>query len=475
MTNNAKFQLDNFSSSFLNESLNLDGSEVLDLDEDLSKIGITQLTQIMSSLAALACVIGMIGNIFSIIVLNRKAMKKLSTYTYLLGLSVCDVINLTLTLIIMIHYVLPSNAALNSFKSTLKIMLLYIYPIVYSMQALSVWITLAFTVDRYLFICHPYYGREYCTRKRAFCVLAFLFILATVYSIPLFFEKSYIIVDILPNNKQVFHTYSALGQNKYFIYIYHLFIYSTFICFIPIILIIILNMFLVNDIIKSNKRHRELNIYASSHKSQSSIMIRRDTTNTTNNNNRTFLLKTPVKFLPLYGWCFFNKSKGEVGLEIVDLETSPSTEPCLAKNNSIHLNGMGGEPSYSLSSNKKRSTVSDHVKTSSSFSTTTTAGIHNTHSDHTIRNDVGIMLAGLIICFLICQLPSAILRLITFRNLSLYFQPVYYSSLDISNFLIVINSVLNAFLYIMLGKKFRREFLKCFCSYCSDPNLHGIT
>jgi len=40
---------------------------------------------IMSIIGTIICIIGIIGNIFSIIVLCKKSMKKLSTYAYLLG------------------------------------------------------------------------------------------------------------------------------------------------------------------------------------------------------------------------------------------------------------------------------------------------------------------------------------------------------------------------------------------------------
>ena len=79
-----------------------------------------------------------------------------------------------------------------------------------------------------------------------------------------------------------------------------------------------------------------------------------------------------------------------------------------------------------------------------------------------LSNDVTIMLVGLTVTFIICQTPSIVLRLITFKNLSSYLKPIYYSSLDVSNFLIVSNATLNCILYVMLGKKFRREFIAAF-------------
>lgn len=401
----------------------------LDLDDEFNQTGVTRLTQILAILGVCICVIGIIGNFLSIIVLTRKSMKKLSTYSYLLGLSICDEISLTLTVIILLHYASPTRIILSqSLSSKHKILLIYIYPIVASTQALSVWITLAFTVDRYLYVCHPYYGRLYCTRKRACFVLIALYLLAAIYSIPQFLERTYVVIDVV-GTKHVFQNYTSFGRNPYFIYIYHLFIYCLFVCFIPITIIVVLNGFLVFDIIKSNKRHRELSLtYKMSIKTTYSNTCKKKSS--AEKNIRLF---KPSKIIILS--CF--KPKEEEGITTTEVENSNITEP-LNSNMNI-ANSMSGE---------------------------------NNFLDKHLKNDVTIMLIGLIVVFLICQSPSSILRLITFKNLSIYFQPIYYSSLDVSNFLIVTNSTLNCVLYVMLGKKFRKELFNSFFSKCFPKHRH---
>jgi hypothetical protein len=236
--------------------------ELTDLEtEDWGPLsaGVTRLTQILAILGVCISTIGIIGNFFSIIVLTRKSMKKLSTYSYLLGLSICDEISLIFTIVILLQYTLPKSKLFQALNRNYQIILIYVYPIVASTQALSVWITMAFTFDRYLYVCHPYYGRQFCTRKRACIVLVFLYLLAVVYSIPQLFERTYITENIL-GTIHIFQTLTELGKNRYFIYAYHLFIYCAFVVFIPFTTIVILNGFLVYDIIKSNRRHRGLSL-----------------------------------------------------------------------------------------------------------------------------------------------------------------------------------------------------------------------
>lgn len=403
-------------------------------DEEINQIGVTKLTRILAIIGVWVCVIGMLGNIFSIIVLSQKSMKRLSTYSYLLGLSICDEISLTFTIIILLNYAVPNIISLTpNLANNYKIMLIYIYPIVSSTQALSVWITLAFTVDRYVYVCHPYFGRIFCSRRRALIVICCLFFLASIYSIPQFLERTYVSIEIL-GRVHIFQSLTNFGRNRYFIYIYHLLVYSTFICILPIMAIIVLNGFLIYDIFKSNKRHREL------HMAYTDATNRSNQNSMSENGKRSIsinYLKPPKRLFS----CFKPKRSRD---ELFDLD-STCTERC------IRVNGNGN------------STVT-------ALSYPVFAGSERFSSDRTIRNDVTIMLIGLIFVFLICQSPSTVLRLITFKNLGIYFKPMYYSSLDVSNFLIVTNSTLNCLMYVMLGKKFRKQFLKTFFKKCSYEN-----
>lgn len=56
-----------------------------DLVNSLNPSSISKLTKIISVFGTIICIIGIVGNLFSIVVLCKKSMKKLSTYSYLLG------------------------------------------------------------------------------------------------------------------------------------------------------------------------------------------------------------------------------------------------------------------------------------------------------------------------------------------------------------------------------------------------------
>lgn len=352
-----------------------------DLVNSLNPSSISKLTKIISVFGTIICIIGIVGNLFSIVVLCKKSMKKLSTYSYLLGLSICDEIGLILTILVFLDYLSPylSNFMVCEnqvkLKNYHKMLLPYIHPIVSATQALSVWITLAFTIDRYLYVCKPFYGIKHCTRQRASLIIVLLYISAALYSIPQFLERTYVI-ESFNGYEIVFLSYTELGRNFYFISIYHLFIYCVFVTLIPFFIIIFLNGFLIYEIIKSRKRHRKM----------SHATLR------------------------------YNQN------------IDGSIDPCI------------NVPKYSMTSRKSSNFGNNHL-----------------------RNDVTFMLVGLIIIFFLCQAPSAILRIITFKNLNVIFQDLYQSSLDVSNFLVVCNSTVNCILYVMLGKKFRAEFFKTFC------------
>jgi hypothetical protein len=486
---NIDFDSTNFTKEFLEE---------LGLIQYQEKT-ITFFTRTLYILGVCLCIIGIVGNFLSILVLTRKSMSRLSTYHYLLGLAICDIISLSSASLILMQYSIPSSLRSNpTFNNNYKILLIYVLPIVGATQALSVWLTLAFTVDRYLYVCKPYKGLKHCTRRRSTIIISCLYLLAAVYSIPQFFERNYDIINIF-GIKHLFTNLTAFGRNNYFFYIYHVFVYCTFVCFIPFTTIFVLNVFLIKDIIKSNKRRRNMSL----------MFINTNNLNgnhvTDNKINNINLNSSPRSSLGEWWWrhkptklllfSCFRKNKATVqenaqnAQEQIELLNNATTNNNTTTNNNIlsmteskslsinpyllngatHDNGaMNGvnrshRESYASeggaiggSGGRKRSvSLFRHRKQSVNF------------SDKKIRNDVTIMLVGLIVLFFFCQSPTTILRLITIKNLSVTLNSVYYNLQDVSNFLIVTNSTLNCLLYIMLGKKFRKELVEIFCSKCA--------
>lgn len=373
----------NIDKSDLNFSLEEDDiytiKDILNVSPESNKV-----VNILSIISFILCLIGLFGNIVSIIILNKKAMKKLSTNFYLLGLSITDTITLFFNILILINNII-SILRIRLPQQTLNIIniiIIYIYPIILSTQVLSILITLTFTIDRYVYICHPYKSYKYCTRKNAMIILSILIVIVIIYSIPLYFETSHeslVIFDEIYIYKKV----TEFGRNIIFIYIYHLAIYCIFIIFIPMTIIIILNILLIIEMIKSNRKH-----------------ILQIDLNPSSNNEKC---------------CLFFRKRGHSSDNIIPIEISNQISNKLSKKN-------------------KRN----------------------------VKNDVTLTIIMLIVVFCICQIPSTILRLLIIFDSNIIFNITYIYSLDISNFLIVLNSTLNCILYILVGKKFRKEFLLLF-------------
>lgn len=475
------FDPNNFTNEFLDELGKIQFEEKT----------ITMFTRTLYILGVCLCAIGITGNFLSIIVLTRKPMRRLSTYHYLLGLAICDIISLSSASLILLQYSIPSSLRSNiTFNNNYKILLIYIYPIVGSTQALSVWLTLAFTVDRYLYVCKPYYGLKHCTRRRSTIIISCLYALAAVYSIPQFFERNYDIINIL-GIKHFFTNLTAFGRNNYFFYIYHVFIYCTFVCFIPFTTIFVLNVFLIFDIIKSNRRRRDMNLMFNNTNNLNGNLVSNanniiNNTNTSNSSPRSSLVEwwwrhKPTKFLI---FSCFHKKKATVQENVQNAQEQ--IELLSASANVNNFKNMTDSKSISLNPYLLNGTTNGHASMNGgveshreSYASESGGGRKRSvslfrnrkqsvnYSDKKIRNDVTIMLVGLIVLFFICQSPTTILRLITIKNLSVTLNSVYYNLQDVSNFLIVTNSTLNCILYIMLGKKFRIELLVTFFPKCA--------
>lgn len=341
-----------------------------------------RITNILSIISFILCIIGIFGNIISIIILNKQPMKKLSTNIYLLGLAISDFISLFLNLLILINNFFTTIKISQKIGNIFTIIVIYVYPIILSTQVLSIFITLSFTVDRYVYICHPYKSYKYCTRKNAIKILLILSGIAIIYSIPLFFERSYEIL-IFFDEIYIYKTITNFGRNIIFIFIYHLLIYCIFIIFFPMSIIIILNILLIIEMIKSNRKH-----------------ILQIDLNPSLSNDKC---------------CLFFRRRGQSSDNIIPAEVS-------------------NQISKQLSTKNKRKT----------------------------KNDVTLTIILLIVVFCICQIPSTILRLLIIFDSKVIFNIIYIYSLDISNFLIVLNSTLNCILYILVGKRFRKEFILLF-------------
>lgn len=209
------------------------------------------------------CCIGIICNILSVIVLTRRVMNS-STYSYLSALALCDTLALFFTLILYsedLKY--PVKGELRWAEPVYVYLFPFVHPAAIVFQVTSIWLTLAFTVDRYIMICHPFKAEKMCTVSRARKVIVCLYIFGIIFNIPRFLEyrTGETLVPTLDNRveSRPVVKYTSLGLNKLFLDLVHSYFYLIFVCGIPFVTLSILNSFLIYAVHLSRKKGRQIN------------------------------------------------------------------------------------------------------------------------------------------------------------------------------------------------------------------------
>ncbi len=137
----------------------------------------------------------MTGNILAIIVLTKRRMIMSSTNNYLVALALVDIAYLVLTLIL--------NTSHNPcfIGTTLSDILVTICrPIADFSSNTSVWITVTFTVERWVAITYPLKSRTWCTVHRARKIIISVMCAALICTSPSAFEMKLVRVNEIQNS-----------------------------------------------------------------------------------------------------------------------------------------------------------------------------------------------------------------------------------------------------------------------------------
>lgn len=173
--------------------------------------------------------LGVFGNILAIIVLTKRRMIMSSTNNYLVALALVDIAYLILTLILN-----TSQNPCFAGSTISDILLIICRPIADFSSNTSVWITVTFTVERWVAITYPLKSRTWCTVHRARKIIISVMCAALICTSPSAFEmklvRTFEIKNSTNSNEKTVYTSriramsTALGNSVLYHQIYFNFV-----------------------------------------------------------------------------------------------------------------------------------------------------------------------------------------------------------------------------------------------------------
>lgn len=193
---------------------------------------------------------GLLGNIFNIIVLVNPKMRT-STNIYLLSLAICD--SMYLLFCLSLSFLHCSN------KTLPEDALWYIlYARVFSdlFGNTSVWLTVCFTLERFIAIRLPMRGKAWCTVRKAKFATLTTSIACAINTFPEFFETK--VVKVTTNVTHYYHCSSTeFAESHSYQFGYYWWFVATF-TFMPLILLSVFNSLLIKSVWQANKKRQFL-------------------------------------------------------------------------------------------------------------------------------------------------------------------------------------------------------------------------
>ena len=195
--------------------------------------------------------LGILGNVFNIVVLRHPKMRS-STNIYLLALACCDSMYLLFSL--SLSFLHCSNQE----QSALAFYYIPYGRVVSDLFAnTAVWLTVSFTLERYIGVCYPMKGKAWCTVGKAKIVVMITFIVSVVNTVPEIFE-----LKIIRSNNEISEIryecrYTEFAESQSYQIGYYWW-YMTLFTFLPLVLLSIFNSLLIRSVWRANKNRQLL-------------------------------------------------------------------------------------------------------------------------------------------------------------------------------------------------------------------------
>ncbi|XP_072125802.1 probable G-protein coupled receptor 139 [Mobula birostris] len=209
--------------------------------------------------------VGVQGNLVTIVILSRGRCGPSRCITrYLVGMAVTDL--LVLITAVILHRVCRLYFPVLFLQATpvcrLRIAL------VSATKDSSVWLTVAFTFDRFVAICWQKLKTKYCTETTAAIVIGMVSVLSFVKNIPMYFaiEPLYIV-----NNVQWFCNFRLSFYYNILWTVFNCIDYILNPC-VPFILMLLLSVLTVRHILAASRARKRLRVHSNGEKQKDSEM-----------------------------------------------------------------------------------------------------------------------------------------------------------------------------------------------------------
>ena len=208
----------------------------------------------------LLCLFGIVGNVLSIIILERDRTVRNTTRYLLQMLGVSDSLYLVACLLFQTVGTLEEctswHAALNFYWTHLKTA---VYACASIAQTCTVWIVVIVTADRWVAITRPLQAPRYSTLSRVRKEVVIAWFIATVYNVPRFFERSIVSYDDNEGKILCWRVkWTWLREHPYYVIIYDSALFFLLRFLLPLSSLAFFNTKLIQAIRTSNSMNRSV-------------------------------------------------------------------------------------------------------------------------------------------------------------------------------------------------------------------------
>ncbi|KAF5398017.1 7 transmembrane receptor [Paragonimus heterotremus] len=126
---------------------------------------INVISKVFSALQTTLFLFGLVGNVLTVVVLRTIHLRQSSTAVYLTALAIVDILYLISSLLInVVNSAVLFPRDLRNYSAWTCYMVSYVN---YTLTYLSVWLIVAVTTDRAIWVAYPFRARHICTRRNA--------------------------------------------------------------------------------------------------------------------------------------------------------------------------------------------------------------------------------------------------------------------------------------------------------------------